>query len=135
MAGMAWLRDHTAPTAVVAGNGFGQPWGPEAVQGSDAGLWVPVLAGRRGILPPIPSYNEQHAAPGYLRHAAQIVRATAAPDLAESWTYLRQQGVTHLYIGSRGGVMDPAPLLALPEQVRLAFHQDDVWIFELRPPP
>ncbi len=135
MAGMAWLRANTPPTAVVAGNGFGQPWGPEAVQGSDAGLWVPVLAGRRGILPPIPAYNEQLADPGYLRHAAQIVRATAAPDLAESWTYLRQQGVTHLYIGSRGGVMDPEPLLALPEQVRLAFHQDDVWIFELLPPP
>ncbi len=135
MAGMAWLREHTPPTAVVAGNGFGQPWGPEAVQGSDAGLWVPVLAGRRGILPPIPAYNEQLADPGYLRHAAQIVRATAAPDLAESWTYLRQQGVTHLYIGARGGVMDPEPLLALPEQARLAFHQDDVWIFELLPPP
>ena len=45
---------------------------------------------------------------------------------------LRQQGITHLYLGSRGGVLDPAALLAQPDQVTLAFHLDDVWIFALR---
>jgi len=143
IAGLHWLRSNTAPSSFVAGNGFGQPWGPEAVQGSDAGVWVPLLAGRRSALPPIPAYNERLADPGYLRHAVQIVRETDnlmhapdAPDAARSWAYLRGQGVTHLYIGSRGpAVLDPAVLLALPDQVQLVFHQDDVWIFALRPPP
>src|SRR5207249_1290803 len=33
---LGWLRDHSPPDALVLGNGFGQLWGPEAVQGSDA---------------------------------------------------------------------------------------------------
>jgi hypothetical protein len=136
LAGMAWLRTHTSTTARVAGNGFGWPWGPEAVQGSDAGLWVPLLAGRAGTVPPIPAYNERPADRNYLRRTAQIVRAldaiTNAPPAPTYWRDLRQQGITHLYLGSRGGVLDPAPLLAQPDQATLVFHLDDVWIFALR---
>jgi hypothetical protein len=139
LAAMAWLRANTPPTALVAGNGFGQEWGPEAVQGSDAGVWIPVLAGRRSALPPVPSYNERPAQANYISHAIALVRDTQAIQAADpasaaaGWADLRAAGVTHLYIGSRGGVLDPARLLAQPAQTRLAFHQDDVWIFALTP--
>ncbi|MGI8587360.1 MAG: hypothetical protein ACR2M0_06665 [Chloroflexia bacterium] len=138
MAGMRWLTANTPAGALVAGNGFGQPWGPEAVQGSDAGVWTPVLARRASTLPPVPAYNERLADPAYLRHAVQVVRSTDTltrlpntPDAANAWAYLRAQGVGYIYIGSRGGVMDPQVLLAQTDQVRLVFHQDDVWIFSL----
>jgi hypothetical protein len=44
---LRWLRDNSPPDALVLGNGFGWPWGPPAVQGSDAGLWAPLIAQRR----------------------------------------------------------------------------------------
>ena len=110
------------------------------MQGSDAGLWTPVLAGRASTLPPIPAYNERLADPAYLRRAVQIVRTTQTlmegptPDRAAGWAYLRAQGVTHLFVGSRGGVLDAAVLLTMPTAVRPVFHQDDVWVFALLPP-
>ncbi len=133
LAGMTWLRTHTAPGALVLGNGFGWPWGPEAVQGSDAGVWTPVLAGRPSTVPPIPAYNERLADPAYLTRAADLVRASAAPAAPASWATLRAAGVAYLFAGSRGGVLDPATLLALPQEVTPVFHQDGVWIFALRP--
>ena len=140
LAAMDWLATHTPAQTLVAGNGFGQLWGPEAVQGSDAGVWAPLLAGRPSTLPPVPAYNERPVAPGYIPQAIALVRATqailgppAAPDAAQGWADLRAAGVAYLFVGSRGGVMDPAVLLARPDQVEVAFHQDDVWIFALRP--
>ena len=134
---LGWLRDNSPPTALVLGNGFAWPWGPEAVQGSDAGLWAPLLGGRRSTVPPIPSYNERLADPDYLRQAAGYVRASAgqALDTPDNWANLRRWGVTHIYIGSRGGALDPNVLLSHPDQIRLAYHVDDAWLFELLPSP
>ncbi|HUS13653.1 MAG TPA: hypothetical protein VM536_01430, partial [Chloroflexia bacterium] len=138
LAAMHWMRASIPADALVLGNGFGWPWGPEAVQGSDAGVWAPVLAGRRSTLPPVPAYNERLADPGYLRQAAQIVRSAdvimrsgGSPGAAAAWAYLRSLGITHLYLGSRGGFLDPAVLLAAPDQVHPAYHTDDVWVFAL----
>ena len=139
---MDWLRTHAPAQALVAGNGFGQLWGPEAVQGSDAGVWTPLLAGRPSTLPPVPAYNERPLSPGYIPQAIALVRATQAilgpsdtPDAGQGWADLRAAGVAYLFIGSRGGIMDPAVLLARPDQVGIAFHQDDVWVFALRSAP
>jgi hypothetical protein len=134
---LGWLREHSPPDALVLGNGFAWPWGPEAVQGSDAGLWVPLLGGRRSTVPPIPAYNERLADPTYLQQAANYVRASAgrALDSPDNWANLRRWGVTHIYIGSRGGALDPNVLLSHPDQIRLAYHVDDAWLFELTPDP
>jgi hypothetical protein len=67
--------------------------------------------------------------------ATQTLMERPPPDrAAAAWAYLRAQGVTHLFAGSRGGVLDAATLLTMPAAVRPVFHQDDVWVFALLPP-
>ncbi len=140
LAAMQWLAGHTPAGTLIAGNGFGQQWGPEAVQGSDAGVWTPLLAGRPSTLPPIPAYNERPVSPAYIPQAITIVRDTQAilgpadsADALKGWADLRAAGVGYLFVGARGGILDPAVLLARPDQVQVAFHQDDTWVFAIRP--
>jgi hypothetical protein len=129
-----WLRDHSPPDALVLGNGFGWPWGPPAVQGSDAGLWAPLIAQRRSTLPLMPAYNERLADPDYLSRAILIVQSShaTAPDSPQNWDTLRAAGVDYIFVGSRGGTLDPAVFLAHPEQVTLVQHVDDAWLFALK---
>jgi hypothetical protein len=131
---LRWLRDNSPPDALVLGNGFGWPWGPPAVQGSDAGLWAPLIAQRRSTLPLMPAYNERLADPDYLSRAIHIVQTShaTAPDNPENWTFLRSVGVNYIFVGSRGGTLDPAVFLAHPEQVTLVQHVDDAWLFALK---
>jgi hypothetical protein len=129
-----WLRDHSPPDALVLGNGFGWPWGPPAVQGSDAGLWAPLIAQRRSTLPLMPAYNERLADPDYLSRAILMVQSShaTAPDSPQNWDTLRAAGVSYIFVGSRGGTLDPAVFLAHPDQVTLVQHVDDAWLFALK---
>jgi hypothetical protein len=64
------------------------------------------------------------------------VQASAghAPDDPANWAILRAAGVTHIFVGSRGGNhLDTSVLLAHPEQATLVYHQDDSWLFALNP--
>ncbi len=131
---LRWLRANSPADAYVLGNGFGWPWGPAAVQGSDAGLWAPLIAGRRSTLPLMPAYNERLADPDYLSRAIHIVQTShaTAPDDPANWAFLRSVGVTYIFVGSRGGTLDPSVFLAHPEQVTLVQHVDDAWLFMLK---
>jgi hypothetical protein len=51
----------------------------------------------------------------------------ADPLVAEQ---LRAEGVTHLFIGARGGFMEPAELAKNPE-MRLLYGKDGVFVFAL----
>jgi hypothetical protein len=43
---------------------------------------------------------------------------------------LREQGVTHLFVGARGGFLDPADLARNPEMT-LLYGRDGVFVFAL----
>ena len=64
---LTWMRTNLPRDAYVLANPFAWPWDapPQAVQGSDAGLWVPLVAEVRSSVPPIPVYNERLADPRY----------------------------------------------------------------------
>ena len=53
-------------------------------------------------------------------------------DLSEvQWTALKAAGVTHIFVGSRGGALDIPTLLAT-DHTRLLYHRDGAFVFELR---
>jgi hypothetical protein len=55
-----------------------------------------------------------------------------APDNPQNWDTLRAARVSYIFIGSRGGTLDPAVFLAHPDQVTLVQHVDDAWLFALK---
>jgi hypothetical protein len=137
----AWIRDRLPPDARFLVNAFFAYDNALAV-GSDAGWWLPLLAGRQTTLPPMNYGSEQEPRPGYIQWVngpARLAQSSGigAPD---TLALLKERGVTHVYIGQQQGrvgydgphALSPDQLLADPHFVPV-YHQDRVWIFEVAP--
>lgn len=154
----AWIRANTSQNARFLVNSF-FAYGDTVLAGSDAGWWLPLLAQRQTTLPPLNFALEQKP-PGYVNweyHLADklaksgdiFLRDSSTPASSPSSEHLetvdpatlallRQYGITHVYIGQRQGkvnnshtILDYTQLLASPA-FSLVYHQDRVWIFELK---
>jgi hypothetical protein len=60
-----------------------------------------------------------------------LVRYEPFAGQQADWDALKSAGITHIYVGSRGGALD-VPSLIASDRTRLVFHKDGAWVFELR---
>jgi hypothetical protein len=128
---LAWMRANLQRDAVVAANPFAFPWSPRNVYGSDSGLWVPLLAGVRSTVPPLPAYNERLSDPDYFEDALQVVAFEPIVGREPDWDALTGMGVTHVFAGTRGGAFD-IPMMLTSPRVELVFQRDSAYLFALR---
>lgn len=130
---LVWMRHNLPSDAYVLANPFAFTWDPppQSVHGSDAGLWVPLVAGVRSSVPPIPAYNERPSIEGYIDGLRALVATEPFAGREADWDALKAAGITHIYVGSRGGALD-VPTLLSSDHSRLLFHSDGAWVFELR---
>ena len=123
---MAWVRDHTPADArfLIAGT----PWDFESWFGSDAGYWLPVLAQRWVDIPPL------FYATGPADQAQAVNRAASqtshlAADPARLANLADRMDAKYVFIGARGGDLDPASL------VRSGYfrtvYRDGAWVLEV----
>lgn len=125
---LAWLDDNLpadARVAVSAWQWLGATWA-----GSDGGAWVVPLSGRESTTPPVDHiYNLDL----FARSRAFNEAATAVSDWSDpaAAAWLADQGVTHVFVGRRGGFFDPAALNRNPS-LQTFYAQDGVFIFALK---
>mgnify|MGYP001109296361 CR=1 FL=1 len=131
---MTWIREHTPPDARFLTNAF-FAYGGGLVAGSDAGWWIPLLTGRGNTMPPMLYGSEVSSVPGYLSRVNDFVRAVQSAPLDDPATLrlLRQQGVSHVYVGAKGGPLLSVEELQRSDAYRPVYHQDSIWIFEIEP--
>jgi hypothetical protein len=110
-AGLDWLAENTPPEAKVAVNSWlwlGSTWA-----GQDGGAWITPLTGRASTTPPA----------DYIYDRSLALEVDAFNKEAMSWenwadpsaaAWLREQGVTHIFVGARGGFFEPAELALNP---------------------
>jgi hypothetical protein len=104
MDAMAWIRGETPDSASFLVNA--RNWIPGIYVGTDAGWWIPYLTGRQATQPPIlyyqgpPSHRDTVASV-----AEQMAQWEQADEAFDRW--VRELGVTHVYVGSRGGPLTP----------------------------
>jgi hypothetical protein len=67
----------------------------------------------------------------YIDKLRDVVAHVPFRERPANWDGLKAAGITHIYVGSRGGAIYVPDLLKSPE-VREVFHKDAVWVFELR---
>jgi hypothetical protein len=120
---MFWIRENTSPDAYFAINVW--PWSliPTRYAGTDGGYWISVLTNRRSILPSA-FYNSGDLPANLLNTWAQ----TNSLDDPEIRAHLQAAGITHIYIGVRGGHLLPEHLLNRPF-IQLIYHDEQVYIF------
>jgi hypothetical protein len=135
----AWIRDNTLPGDRFLVNSF-PTYADSSIVGSDAGWWLPLLAGRQTTVPPLNYSSEQGPTPDYEQRVNELSRQVreAGPTDDAVVAMLQDAGVTHVYIGQRQGTvnttgleaLDPGELLDSP-YYQLLYHKDRVWVFEL----
>lgn len=128
---MQWIREHTPETAKFLANSFAA-FGGNATVGSDAGWWIPILAGRENNVPPITYAHEASFEPGYAAQINDFARKVEGLSLGtgEAASLLRSHGITHVYVGQKGGTIR-ADELEQSGYYRVAYHEDGVWVFEV----
>ncbi|MBP7999129.1 MAG: hypothetical protein KA314_20235 [Chloroflexi bacterium] len=125
IAGLHWVAQNLPADALIAVNSW--RWLGSTWAGSDGGAWIVPLTGLQTTTPPadyiysdsldlqVKTWNEQ---------------LMGLPDWStdNAAAYLRLQGITHLFIGQRGGFLDPSTLLKNPN-LTVLYHQDGVFVF------
>jgi hypothetical protein len=129
---MAWIRENTAPDAKFLANSF-FAFGDYVIVGSDAGWWIPLLTGRRNTVPPA-TYSMETADPADYRERVNAVARRieeGSLDDPEMVSFLRSQGITHVYIGQVGGPLLDADVLRRSAYYDLVYDREGVFIFAL----
>lgn len=125
---MEWIQANTPPDAHFVVNVW--PWVTHTYAGTDGGYWISVITDRTSVLPPAlyPVASEY----AEFRQIDALLGALARPhplDDPALRARLRADGVTHIYIGARGGPLIPEDLLDRPF-TRLVYKDGPVHIFE-----
>ena len=137
---MTWIGTNTPSDAKFLINGA-LAYGGVGVVGTDAGWWIPILAGRENTIPPLTYVSETPFSPDYARQVHDLMVQLQATDLAapEGLALLKQNGITHIYIGQQEGrIWNPGPSLLSAESLanvpyyEPVYHEDRVWVFEVR---
>ncbi len=129
MEAMAWIRENIPSDAVFLINA--RPWMYSIYMGSDGGWWIPLLTDRQVTMPPL-IYG--YGGRDYAQEVNAFVEAVREADTLDTPVMrarLMAAGVTHIYIGARGGTLHPEMLLGEPDFF-LLYSNDDVWIFKFR---
>jgi hypothetical protein len=136
-----WIKANLAPDARFVINSF-PAYGGIVFAGADAGWWLPLLAQRSTLLPPIMYGNEIGPTPNYVEEVnflnGEIVpRGFDDPQVVET---LLEHGAAYIYLGQQQGkVNNPGPalepgILSASPYLEPLYHQDRVWIFHLKSP-
>lgn len=131
LAAAEWIAENTPETALFMVNTFTFDFLPELVVASDAGGWLPVLARRAVVTAPMIYSVERVSSPEYLKKVNSLANLGGNLTSDAAMDLLRRAGVTHVYVGARGGPINPTLLLSSPH-FKLEYHQDNVYVFSLR---
>ena len=100
-----WAREHRPEDSLPLVNT--EPWQAGMPMGSDAGWWLPYLAGRAVTFPSVlvSQGNEEYRIKTMaLAEAVMQSQDLTSPDFIAG---LADAGVTHLFVGTRGGPLQP----------------------------
>ncbi len=123
---LAWIREHTPPDARFLINA--RFWQEGTYTGSDGGYWLTVLTGRATTLPMVHYIYGTTKYARLIRDFALQVSALSSVDDPQFLQTLRKKGVTHVYVGAKGGAISSAELVASPH-FRPIYHHGAAWVF------
>ena len=110
--------------------------------GSDGGWWLRFLSGRQTSLPPLLYSTEPAPNPNFVQSIADLTHQIYDKGIESSETLaeLSRRNIGFVYVGQLQGragyggpyPLEPATLLA-SSHFQPVYHQDRVWIFEIKP--
>jgi hypothetical protein len=126
---MAWIQSNTPASAHFLVNTLHWAYLPDYVIGSDAGYWIPLLAGRSTITLPMTYVTERSISPDPVDGLIAIDHLKGDLTSPEAVGLLQREGITHVYIGQRGGPISPEVLLRSPV-FELEYQNGTAYVFQ-----
>ena len=106
-------------------------WQGNTYVGTDGGYWIPLLTGRDTVLPPVVYINGSAEYVKGINNLAKEIIAIESFDEESTRQLLDDNGVTHVYIGARGGSITPKMLMDSP-YYQPVYSNGAVWIFQVQ---
>ena len=132
LAAAQWVNSNTPDDAVFMVNTYTFDFAPQFIIGSDAGGWLPLLAKRRVVTAPMSFSIERNMYENYPQRLQQLAALGGDLTTPEAVAALRSAGVTHVFIGSRGGPIEVDKLLHSPGY-ELEYERGGDYVFRLLP--
>ena len=139
---MEWIRGNLPDNAHFLVEGV--MYLKTSIIGSDAGWWLPLLAGRQNSMMPQYATMETPIQPGYTQRMIALVKnlQTTSPGSPQGVALICGDGFHYVYIGQQQGeaalrflgypqLFSPNALL-FNQDYRLLYHQDRVYVFALK---
>lgn len=124
---LEWIAQNVSADARFVSNAW--HWQYEIWAGSDGGAWLWPWLGLRGTMPPLDySFNKEWLPQVNATNEA-LAKITEARS-PEMLALLEQEGVTHVFIGARGGNLKPEMFVGAPEY-KLLYTNGAAWVFEV----
>jgi len=125
---MNWINTHIPSEEPILIQPF--LWGYGLYSGSDGGTWIPALAQRASLPPPV--LFAMTSTPSQIKRINTIAQRTieysAKPGELANWMNLN--GINYIYLGGRGGNISPWVLFQ-SNYFHLIYHHQSVFIFQV----
>ncbi|MGD2178270.1 MAG: hypothetical protein PVG71_10655 [Anaerolineae bacterium] len=125
-----WIRSNTPESSYFMVNTHSWDFLPDYVIGSDAGYWLPLLADRGTITLPMTYAHERSDVPGLTERLVTLHRLRGHLTSPEAIALLRREGITHVYVGQRGGPIVVDELTQSPA-FDLSYRNGSAYVFQL----
>ena len=124
---MDWIEGNVPRDAKFLVNA--RPWQRGIYMGTDGGWWIPIITDRKASLPPVVYWGGEPQYVSAVTAMAEWTSTVSDLETPESLARLTEEGITHIYVGARGGNIKPEMLIGAPHFRRI-YSSGDVWIYE-----
>ncbi len=131
VAAAAWIRANTPESARFMVNTYHWDFMRDFIIGIDAGYWLPLLANRQTVTMPMTFSIERGATPDLLPQLIALDSLNGQLTTPAAVAALRSAGITHVFVGAKGGNIDVQALLTSPEFEQL-YSDAGSYVFRLR---
>lgn len=128
---LEWVTQNIPPESVFVNNAWAWQLGTWA--GSDGGAWLQPWLGLRSTTPPLDYIYDPELTEQVVAFNQQLTSLSDA-NSPEALALFREAGVTHVYIGARGGSLKPEMFVDSPHY-RLLYSNGAAWVFAFEPKP
>lgn len=125
-----WIREHTPQDAIFMINTYAFPFAPRFIIGIDGGYWLPLLADRLTIVPPMSYQSEMFDSAKTEKTMVRLHNLGGHLTSPEAIEALLNANVSYVYSGGNGGLIRINEMLNSSDY-ELEYQNETCYVFKI----